>query len=242
MSSIDRKEAVVTGAARGIGRAIALRLAADGADVAINDVNAEAAEKVAEEVSALGRRSVAIAADVSDRDAVFGLVERVASELGSVDVFITTPGSPRSSSCSRPLRRTLRHCSGSTFSASCTASAEQMRRQGTGEKIISAASIAGHSGFAHLGSYSATTFGVVGLTEAAAKELAADRTRVNSYCPGIVGTDMWDLIDEKLDAYLGLGKGEALEQYAAGILLGRVQTPDDVAGFVFYLAAPTPTS
>jgi meso-butanediol dehydrogenase/(S,S)-butanediol dehydrogenase/diacetyl reductase len=201
MSSIDRKEAVVTGVARGIGRAIALRLAADGADVAINDVNAEGAEKMAEEVSAL-----------------------------------------RSSSCSRPLRRTLRHCSGSTFSASCTASAEQMRRQGTGERIISAASIAGHSGFAHLGSHSATTFGVVGLTEAAAKELAADRIRVNSYCPGIVGTDMWDMIDEKLGAHLRLGKGEAHEQYAAGILLGRVQTPDDVAGFVFYLAAPTPTS
>lgn len=122
------------------------------------------------------------------------------------------------------------------------ASAEQMRRQGTGEQIISAASIAGHSGFAHLGSYSATTFGVVGLTEAAVKELAADRIRVNSYCPGIVGTDMWDLIDEQLGGYLGLGKGEALEQYAAGILLGRVQTPDEVAGFVFYLAAPTPTA
>jgi meso-butanediol dehydrogenase/(S,S)-butanediol dehydrogenase/diacetyl reductase len=171
MSSIDRKEAVVTGVARGIGRAIALRLAADRADITINDVNAEGAEKMAEEVSAL-----------------------------------------RSSSCSRPLRRTLRHCSGSTFSASCTASAEQMRWQGTGEKIISAASI------------------------------AADRIRVNSYCPGIVGTDMWDMIDEKLGAHLRLGKGEAHEQYAAGILLGRVQTPDDVAGFIFYLAAPTPTS
>jgi meso-butanediol dehydrogenase / (S,S)-butanediol dehydrogenase / diacetyl reductase len=113
-----------------------------------------------------------------------------------------------------------------------------MRRQGTGGTIISAASIAGHSGFAYLGPYSATTFGVVAVTQAAAKELAADRIRVDSYCPGIVGTDMWDLIDEKLGAYLGLGKGEALEQYAAGILLGRVQTPDDVAGFVSYLAGP----
>jgi meso-butanediol dehydrogenase / (S,S)-butanediol dehydrogenase / diacetyl reductase len=117
-----------------------------------------------------------------------------------------------------------------------------MRRQGTGGKIISAASIAGHSGFAYLGPYSATTFGVVAVTQAAAKELAADSIRVDSYCPGIVGTDMWDLIDEKLGAYLGLGKGEALEQYAAGILLGRVQTPDDVARFVSYLAAPTPTT
>ena len=80
------------------------------------------------------------------------------------------------------------------------------------------------------------------LTWAAAKELAADRIRVNSYCPGIVGTDMWDQIDEKLGGYLGLGKGEALEQYAAGILLGRVQTPDDVAGFVSYLVAPTSTT
>jgi NAD(P)-dependent dehydrogenase (short-subunit alcohol dehydrogenase family) len=64
-----------------------------------------------------------------------------------------------------------------------------------------------------------------GIGRAIALRLAADRIRVNSYCPGIVGTDMWDLIDEQLGAYLGLGKGEALEQYAAGILLGRVQTP-----------------
>jgi meso-butanediol dehydrogenase / (S,S)-butanediol dehydrogenase / diacetyl reductase len=92
MSRINGKVAVVTGAARGIGRAIALRLTADGADLAINDVNAEGAEKLAEEVSALARRSVAIAADVSDRDAVFGLVERVASEFGSVDVFVNDAG------------------------------------------------------------------------------------------------------------------------------------------------------
>jgi meso-butanediol dehydrogenase/(S,S)-butanediol dehydrogenase/diacetyl reductase len=241
ISSIDGKVAVVTGAARGIGRAIALRLAADGADVAINDVNAEGAEKVAEEVSALGRRSVAIAADVSDRDAVFGLVERAASELGSVDIFVNNAGIAQV----KLLLETTPEDLEALFRVNVfgvvygiQAAAEQMRRQGTGGKIISAALIAGHSGFTYLGPYSATKFGVVGLTQAAAKELAADRITVNPYCPGIVGTDMWDLIDEKLGAYLGLGKGEALEQYAAGILLGRVQTPDDVARFVSYLAGP----
>lgn len=201
ISSINGKVAVVTGAARGIGRAIALRLAADGADLAINDVNAEGAEKVTEEVSALGRRSVAIAADVSDRDAVFGLVERAASGLGSVDVFVNNAGIAQV----KLLLETTPEDLEALFRVNIfgvvygiQAAAEQMRRQGTGGTIISAAPIAGHSGFAHLGPYSATKFGVVGLTQAEAKELAADKITVNSYCLGIVGTDMWDLIDEKL--------------------------------------------
>jgi meso-butanediol dehydrogenase / (S,S)-butanediol dehydrogenase / diacetyl reductase len=113
-----------------------------------------------------------------------------------------------------------------------------MRRQGTGGTIISAASIAGHSGFAYLGPYSATTVGVVGLTQAAAKELAADRITVNSYCPASSARTCGTRSTRSFGAYLGLGKGQALEQYAAGILLGRVQTPDDVAGFVSYLAGP----
>jgi meso-butanediol dehydrogenase/(S,S)-butanediol dehydrogenase/diacetyl reductase len=118
------------------------------------------------------------------------------------------------------------------------AAAEKMIAQGTGGKIINAASIAGHAGFAYLGHYSATKFAVRALTQSAAKELADKGITVNAYCPGIVGTDMWDLIDEKLGAYLGTGKGEALEKYASTIPLGRVQTPDDVAGFVSYLASP----
>ena len=91
------------------------------------------------------------------------------------------------------------------------AAAEAMIRQGSGGKIISAASIAGHSGFDHLGHYSATKFGVRALTQAAAKELAQHKITVNAYCPGIVDTDMWDLIDEKLGGYLGTDKGEAMK-------------------------------
>ena len=117
------------------------------------------------------------------------------------------------------------------------AAAERMIAQGTGGKIISAASIAAHSGFGFLGHYSATKFAVRALTQAAAKELAQHKITVNAYCPGIVGTDMWDLIDEKMGPYLGNERGETLAQYSKPITLGRVQTPDDVASFVSYLAS-----
>jgi len=113
-----------------------------------------------------------------------------------------------------------------------------MIAQGTGGKIINAASIAAHSGFACLGHYSATKFAVRALTQAAAKELAQHGITVNAYCPGIVGTDMWDLIDEKMGPYLGNERGETLAQYSQLITLGRVQTPEDVAAFVSYLAGP----
>src|SRR3712207_2483563 len=118
------------------------------------------------------------------------------------------------------------------------AAAERMIAQGGGGKIISASSIAGHSGFDRLGHYSATKFAVRGLTQAAAKELAPHGITVNAYCPGIVDTAMWELIDERLGEALDLGKGEAMAKYSELIALGRVQTPEDVAGFVSYLAGP----
>lgn len=239
--SIEGRVALVTGAGRGIGRAIALRLAADGADVAVNDVDAGAAETVAKEVEAAGRRSVALPADVGDRDAVFDLVAAVAGELGRVDVVVANAGIART--------KTLLETTPADFEAlfrvnlfgvaySIQAAAEQMKSQGGGGKIICAASIAGHSGFAYLSAYSATKFGVVALTQAAAKELAPDRITVNAYCPGIVGTEMWEQIDASLGGYLDLGKGEALAEYAKLIALGRVQTPEDVAAYVSYLAGP----
>lgn len=85
--------------------------------------------------------------------------------------------------------------------------------------------------------YSASKFAVVGITQAAAQELAEFGITVNAYCPGIVGTDMWDLIDEKIGERHGVPRGETLKKYAELITLGRVQTPEDVANFVSYLAS-----
>jgi meso-butanediol dehydrogenase / (S,S)-butanediol dehydrogenase / diacetyl reductase len=233
--------AVVTGAGRGIGRAIALRLARDGHAVAVNDLDKSTAERVAGEISETGGSAIAVPADVTDRDAVFALVDRAARELGSVDVMVANAGMAQV----KTLREITRDDLARIFDVNVfgvvwclQAAAERMIAQGTGGKIINAASIAAHSGFAYLGTYSATKFAVRALTQAAAKELAQHKITVNAYCPGIVGTDMWDLIDEKMGPYLGNERGETLAQYSQLITLGRVQTPEDVAAFVSYLAGP----
>jgi meso-butanediol dehydrogenase/(S,S)-butanediol dehydrogenase/diacetyl reductase len=231
--------ALVTGGGRGIGRGIALRLAADGLDVAVNDVNGDAAEAVADEVRAAGRRSAAVPADVGDRDAAFAMVERVIDELGGLDVVVNNAGIARTAlildTSPEDLEALFRVNVHGVFWC-MQAAASAMKDRGGG-KIINAASIAGHDGFAYLAAYSGTKHAVAGLTRAGAKEFAEHGITVNAYCPGIVDTDMWEAIDADLGGYLGTGRGEAMQQYAAGIPLGRVERPEDVAAFVSYLAS-----
>ncbi|WP_207955854.1 acetoin reductase [Rubrobacter marinus] len=234
--------ALVTGAARGIGRGIALRLAEDGLDVAVNDVgaNEEGLNEVAEEIRGVGRRTATIVADVSRADEVEGMVGRVAEELGRLDVMVANAGvaqvAPLLEVTPEDFDRLMAVNLKGVFLC-YTAAARQMIRQGGGGKIIGAASIAAHKGFAMLGHYSASKWGVRGLTQAAAQEWAEHGITVNAYCPGIVGTAMWDLIDEKLSEHMGIEKGGAIKQYSELIALGRVETPEDVASFVSYLAS-----
>ena len=234
--------ALVTGGARGIGRGIALRLASDGLDVAVNDleVNGEALEGVADEIRAAGRRSTTVVADVSDPGEVKRMVAGVADELGGLDVMVANAGIAQVKALldvtpedfDRMMAVNLR----GVFLC-YTEAARRMIEQGRGGKIIGAASIAAHKGFALLGHYSATKFAVRALTQAAAQEWAEHGITVNAYCPGIVDTSMWELIDSQIGELQGLGKGEAMKQFAELIALGRVETPEDVASFVSYLAS-----
>jgi meso-butanediol dehydrogenase / (S,S)-butanediol dehydrogenase / diacetyl reductase len=101
-------------------------------------------------------------------------------------------------------------------------------------------SIARHDGFELLGVYSATKFAVRARTQAAAEEYATDGITVSAYCPGIVGTDMWVAIDKRMAEITGAKIGATYKKYVEGIALCRAQTPEDVAGFVSYLAGPEP--
>ena len=116
--------------------------------------------------------------------------------------------------------------------------AKQFLRQGTGGKIVNTASVAGKQGFALVGAYSASKFAVVGLTQAAARELAANQITVNGFCPGIVATELWRNLDEQIMQTGRTSKaGEAMAEFSQDILLGRVSTPEDCAGIAAYLAS-----
>lgn len=239
--SINGKVALVTGASQGIGRAIALRLARDGADIAIVDVIEEKMTAVADEVRAIGRKATTFKADVTNRDSVFAAVDHAEKELGGFDVMINNAGIANIQALADVTPEEV----DKTFKVNVygvlwgiQAAAKKFRARQQKGKIISASSIAGHEGFPLLGVYSATKFAVRALTQAAAKEFASDGITVNAYCPGVVGTDMWVEIDRRMAEITGAEIGASYKKYVGSIALGRAETPEDVAAFVSYLAGP----
>ena len=230
------KVALVTGAGRGIGRGIALRLARDGATVAVT--YARSAE--------LGSKVTTFVADVSDRDQVFAAVDHAATALGGFDIMVNNAGI----ALVAPLLDTTPEDVAKIWAVNvdgvlwgiqaAVTKFKELGNKADGKvsRVINASSIAGHDGFAMLGVYSATKFAVRALTQAAAKEHAADGITVNAYCPGVVGTDMWVEIDKRFAELTGAAEGETYDKFVGGIALGRAETPDDVAGFVSYLAGP----
>ena len=239
--SIEGKVALVTGAGQGIGRAIALRLARDGADIAIVDVNDEKTQAVVDEVRAIGRKATMFKADVSKRDDVYAAIDHTEKELGGFDIIVNNAGIANIQSIAEvspaEVEKTFKvNVEGVLWGIQ--AAAAKFKERGQKGKIISASSIAGHEGFPLLGVYSATKFAVRALTQAAAKEFASDGITVNAYCPGVVGTDMWVEIDRRMAVITGAKIGESYDKFVGGIALGRAQTPEDVAAFVSYLAGP----
>lgn len=238
--ALTGKVILVTGAAQGIGRGIALRLAKEGADIALVDLKEEGLAKVKQEVEALGRKAATFTADISQRDQVFSVVDKAEKALGGFDVMVNNAGIAQVKAIEdvlpEDMDRIFRiNVDGTMWGIQ--AAAAKFKARGQKGKIINASSIAGHDGFALLGVYSATKFAVRALTQAAAKEFASSGITVNAYCPGIVGTDMWVEIDERFSEITGAPKGETYKKYVDGIALGRAQTPDDVAALVSFLAS-----
>jgi meso-butanediol dehydrogenase/(S,S)-butanediol dehydrogenase/diacetyl reductase len=237
--------AVVTGAGRGIGRAIALRLAAEGAAVAVGDVDGAGAERVAAEVESRGGRAIGLPVDVAKRaDAerlVGAAVEWAPWGEGRLDILVNNAGILRVA----PLMETDEALWDATFDVNvkgillCTqAAARVMIALGRGGRIVNAASGAAKMGPGlPIGAYAASKHAVLGLTRCFAVELAPHQILVNCYCPGIVDTAMWDLIDREVAARRGQPVGSVKAELLGSIPLGRLQTPEDVAAVVAFLAS-----
>ncbi|MDB6032244.1 MAG: acetoin reductase [Verrucomicrobiales bacterium] len=238
---IDGKVALVTGAGQGIGRAIALRLAQDGANIAIIDVKEDKMTAVSDEVRQIGRNATFFLADISKRDDVYAAVEHTERELGGFDIMVNNAGiaqvQPIAEVTPEQVKKIFKvNIEGVLWGIQ--AAAKKFNQRNQKGKIISASSIAGHEGMPLLSVYSATKFAVRALTQAAAKEFARAGITVNAYCPGIVGTDMWVEIDRRMAELTGMPIGANYKKYVEGIALGRPETAEDVASFVSYLASP----
>lgn len=233
----------MTGSARGIGKAIALRLASDGYDVCVNDIeaNKSGALEVVKEIQDLGRKSFAHTADVSNLKEVQGLVQASVEELGPLSTMVANAGIAQVKGLldltEHDFRRMFEVNVYGVHNCYSTA-AKQMISQGTGGKIMGAASIVAFKPFALLSHYSASKWAVRGLTQAYAMELAEHKITVNAYAPGIVGTAMWDLIDEKLGEKTGAKKGDTIKKYTNELIaLGRTSVPEDVSNTVSFLCS-----
>ncbi|GGU14723.1 SDR family oxidoreductase [Streptomyces coeruleorubidus] len=236
------KSVVVTGAAQGIGRGIAARFAGEGADVLMLDLSA-AVEETAEQVAAQhpDGSALGVRADVTSADDVARAFDLADRTRGGVDILVNNAGvitiSPLEDLSLADWQKVLAVNTTGTFLCS-QAAAASMRRHGRGGRILNAASGQARQGFVYTPHYAASKFGVVGLTQSLAKELAKDRITVNAYCPGIVGSDMWDYNDRAWGRLLGdYEPGELMAEWVGNIPLGRAGTADDVADLVLFLAS-----
>jgi meso-butanediol dehydrogenase/(S,S)-butanediol dehydrogenase/diacetyl reductase len=243
MSTAPDRTAVVTGAARGIGRAIARRLAEDGFAVTVADLPAaqDAAHDVVEEIVRAGGTARFEQADVSDRSEVERTVAVHVEAYDRIDVMVANAGiaitAPLLETTAQQWRDTIEVNLAGVFHC-YQAAARRMVEQGTGGRLIGAGSVAAHRGGLWQGAYSASKFAVRGLTQAVAQELAPHGITANVYSPGVVHTPMWESIDDAMTQRSGDASGSAMEAMRQAIPLGRLETPSDVAGVVSFLASP----
>ncbi|WP_066663896.1 MULTISPECIES: 3-oxoacyl-ACP reductase FabG [unclassified Sphingomonas] len=231
----ERRVAVVTGAARGIGAAIALRLAEDGCDVAVLDLNAEACGGTVAEVQARGRRAIAVAANVADETAVAEAVARVAADLGPPLILVNNAGILRDKTLGKLTLDDWTTVIDVNLTAAFLMSREVLPAMKAARwgRIVNLSSIAALGVFGET-NYSAAKAGVLGLTRTLAIELGAFGVTVNAVAPGFVVTDMTRAVAERMNMTMEALIAEMMKD----IRVGRPGMPDDIANAVSYFADP----
>ena len=226
---LDGKTALVTGASRGIGRAIALCLAAEGARVAINYAgNVKAAEEVKAAIEAAGGTAILCQADIADSAAVEAMVANVVKEFGTINILVNNAGITRDTLLMRMKDEDFAKVLDTNLKGVfyCTKAVSKLMMKKRSGRIVNMASVVGLVGNAGQTNYAAAKAGVIGFSKSAAKELASRGITVNVVAPGFIGTDMTAGLPESVK-----------EKMLTDIPLGRMGEPEDVASAVLFLAS-----
>lgn len=237
---LSGKVAIVTGGAQGMGRAICLRYADEGASVVVADVNLQGAENVANEISNAGGKATAIAVDVRNQEQVAAMVGAAVEHFGALDILVNNAGVGKII----PFLETTEADWNFMFDINCKgllwcsqAAARQMIAQGRGGKIINLASQAGRRGEALVLAYCASKACVISMNQSIALALAPHKINVNAIAPGIVDTPFWDEVDKQFAKLLNMEIGEPKRTFIKSIPLGRIEQPEDVTGAAVFLAS-----
>ena len=226
---LEGKIAVVTGASRGIGRAIAIRLAGEGATVVINyNGSKEKAEEVKQEIEGAGGKAAVCQCNVADFDQCQAFIQKVIDEFGRIDILVNNAGITRDGLLMKMSEEDFDQVIETNLKGAFHTirfASRQMLRQKSG-RIINLSSVVGVTGNAGQANYAASKAGVLGLTKSAARELASRGITVNAIAPGFIETDMTSVLSEKVK-----------EGAAAGIPLGAFGKPEDVAAAAAFLAS-----
>jgi acetoin reductase-like protein len=235
----EGKIAIITGAASGMGRAMAHAFAHEGATVVVADLDEEGAQRVVGEISANGGQAVAKRLDVSNAAESKALVDEVVAQHGRLDILVNNAGiglikEVWSTTPEEWDRIFAVNVKGLFFMAQ--AAAEPMRNQRSG-KIINLASIAGRRGEALVAAYCASKAAVININQSLALALAPYGVNVNAMAPGVVDTPYWKEVDKQFGAITGKAEGETFRDVAQNIPLGRTSRPEDVVPLALFLAS-----
>lgn len=242
MDRFAGKSVVITGGNKGIGYSIAERFVSEGANVVIASVE----DQVMEAATKLGPNTRSFVCDVTDKEQVAALYEFAKSEFGGTDVSVQNAGiitiAKVEDLTERDWDATMEVNTKGVFLC-CQEAIRHMRASGNGGRLINTASGQARDGFIYTPHYAASKFGVMGLTQSLAKEVALEAITVNAICPGIIRTDMWDYNDRIWGKMLGnFGPGELMENWVQNnIPMKRAGEGSDVAGLVAFLASEDAT-
>jgi len=250
---LSGKVAIVTGSGQGIGKAVALRLACEGADVVVAEINRETALATAREIQTVGRRAHAHPVDVGCPAEIQAMVDRTVGQFGGIDILVNVAGIAKTQSFLEMTeedwdRIVDTNLKGTVFCMQAVG--RQMIRQVPPEvmaqgragrsygKIVNFSSISGRHGRSVQMAYAASKAAIISATQSAALAFSPYNINVNAVCPGVVPTPMWEQIDRDRSRLMGAKPGEALKAFIDKVPLRRAGSPEDVAGAVAFLCSP----